>query len=429
MKTSENVITAELLTIGDEILFGQIVNTNAQWLGTELSAAGIRVLYHSSVGDDADAITQAVDQALRRVHIVLVTGGLGPTKDDITKVTLARYFQCGIEEHPQALADLEYFLRNRNRALTDLNRGQATLPTAATYLHNAIGTAPGMWFEKEGHVLVSMPGVPAEMKSIMTQHVIPALVQKFTPPAVVHRIVRTIGVPESVLAQKIEHWEDSLPSPLALAYLPRHGQVMLRITGTGEAIEVLNEKLDRAVKELLPLIQEHVFGLGMAELEEVLGKRLAEAGTTLATAESFTGGTIGRLITGVAGSSAYYKGGSIAYDNEVKIEQLGVDRQLIIDHGAVSWQVAEAMAAGARERLGTTYAISTTGVAGPGGGTDLKPVGLAYLGLAYPGGVAHVRVQMHINREINVLMGSYFALNLLRKHLDGLPLEGYNSQK
>jgi len=423
MNTPENVITAELLTIGDEILFGQITNTNVQWMGAQLASVGIRVMYHSTVGDHEAHIVKALDTALSRANMVLITGGLGPTKDDITKSTLAKYFETEMVLHEGALAHLEQMLARRGRVLNDLNRGQAMQPDKAEYVHNAIGTAPGMlfWTEK-GQAVVSMPGVPAEMKRMMTDTVIPRLVANYSPPPILHRIVKTIGIAEAVLAERIADWEDALPANISLAYLPNFGQVRLRLTATGLAQEEAARLLDGEVEKLLPQIADYVYALEEVDLEAVIGTMLVEAGATLATAESCTGGYIAQMLTSVPGSSAYFMGGVVAYDNAVKVGLLGVDPDLIAAHGAVSEPVAAAMAMGIRERLGTTYAVSTTGIAGPTGATPDKPVGLVYMALAGPEGVQSFRFQLLTERDINIRMASLWALNLLRKKLAGIPL-------
>lgn len=417
-------VYAELITIGDEILFGQIVNTNAQWMGVELSNVGIRVRRHTSVGDKESEIIAALTEAAQRAHIVLITGGLGPTKDDITKHTLAAWFESPMAENPEALAHLEALLARRGRTLNDLNRQQANQPTKATYIHNAIGTAPGMWFDlpkgdQAAHdmVFVSMPGVPAEMKKMMRDIIIPKLVARFDPPIIIHKVIRTIGMAESNLAELIESWENALPANMSLAYLPSFGQVKLRLTGTGSNATELLAVLNEQVNLVLPLIKDYVYGFDQDELEKVIGRLLQERNATLATAESFTGGSISQLITAIPGSSGYFLGGVVAYDNEVKINTLGVERQLIINHGAVSPEVAEAMAVGVQRVTGATFAISTTGIAGPGGGSEAKPVGLVYSAVAYPGGVFSVKQQLLVDRHLNIQMGSLWALNLLRKHL------------
>lgn len=421
------MIRAELLTIGDEILFGQITNTNAQWMGVELANVGIRVIRHTSVGDNAQEIINALNDATHRAEIVLITGGLGPTKDDITKHTLANYFGSDMYENQEALAHLIAMLERRGRQLNALNRLQATQPVKAQYVHNAIGTAPGMWFDKPSDanqphdaVVVSMPGVPQEMKRMMTDIVIPKLVDKFRPQTIIHKVVRTIGIPESDLAERIASWEDALPQYIKLAYLPSFGQVRLRLTGTGDDRALLEQQLDDQVARLVPHIADYVFATDDIELEVAIGQMLLDKGATLATAESYTGGLVGHLITSIPGSSAYFQGGIMAYDNEVKIKVLGVDRQLIIDHGAVSAQVAEAMAVGARKLMGTNYAVSTTGIAGPTGATDTKPVGLVYAAVAFEGGVVSVKHQLLTDRNLNIRMGAIWTLNLLRKKMKGL---------
>ena len=283
-------ITAEVMTIGDEILFGQITDTNTQWIGTEFTNMGIRPIRKTSVGDHADDILKAIDEALNRADLLIITGGLGPTKDDITKHTLCRYFGTDLEINETALALVTEFFVKRGREMTELNRQQAALPRSSTYLQNDWGTAPGMWFETKGKVVVSLPGVPFEMKNLMTYRVLPKLKTFFATPIVRHKIIRTIGIGESFLAETIELWEDSLPSHIKLAYLPHFGQVRLRLTATGMDERRLADELSFEVNRVLPLISPYIYGYDDDDLEVVIGKMLMEENATLSTAESCTGG-------------------------------------------------------------------------------------------------------------------------------------------
>ncbi|MBA4853583.1 competence/damage-inducible protein A [Emticicia sp. BO119] len=417
-------ILAEVVTIGDEILYGQITDTNTQWMSTELDKIGIKTVRKSSVGDQEDKILQILDEAEKRADIILLTGGLGPTKDDITKKTLCKYFNDELIINEDALAFITDFFSRRGRPMTELNRQQAMVPGRCTYLANKTGTAPGMWFEKsdnseKGKIFVSMPGVPHEMKYLMANEVIPRLKKYFETPVIYHKMIRTIGVGESFLAEKIEKWEDNLPSHIKLAYLPGFGQVRLRLTGVGENEEVLKQEVQNEVDKVLPLIESFVFGYDDQDLEAALGKLLKTKGKTVSVAESCTGGFISHLFTKVSGSSAYFTGGVVSYDNSVKINVLGVKSETIETHGAVSEETVTQMAEGVRALMKTDFAVATSGIAGPDGGTPEKPVGTLWIACAMEGMTIARKIQMSNQRETNINYGSIVAMNLLRKMLNG----------
>ncbi|RFS14780.1 competence/damage-inducible protein A [Emticicia sp. C21] len=417
-------ILAEVVTIGDEILYGQITDTNTQWMSTELDKIGIKTVRKSSVGDQEDKILQILPEAESRADIILLTGGLGPTKDDITKKTLCKYFDDELIINDDALAFITEFFTKRGRPMTELNRLQAMVPKHCTYLANKTGTAPGMWFEKsegsaKGKIFVSMPGVPHEMKYLMANEVIPRLKKYFETPIIYHKMIRTIGVGESFLAEKIEKWEDSLPQHIKLAYLPSFGQVRLRLTGVGENEEILKQEVQNEVDKVLPLIQSFIFGYDDDDLEVALGKLLKSKGKTVSTAESCTGGFISHLFTKVPGSSAYFMGGVVSYDNSVKVNVLGVKSETIETYGAVSEETVTQMAEGVRGLMKTDYAIATSGVAGPEGGTPEKPVGTLWIACAMEGRTIARKIQMSNQRETNINYGSVVAMNLLRKMLNG----------
>ncbi|WP_138475133.1 competence/damage-inducible protein A [Dyadobacter bucti] len=408
-------IRAEIITIGDEILFGQITDTNTQWIGTQLTDIGIRPVRKTSVGDIKQDILNAFTEASGRVNVVIVTGGLGPTRDDITKHTFCEYFGTELEINEDALKLVTEFFAKRGRKMTELNIQQAALPKNCTYIPNLWGTAPGMWFEKDGVVYVSLPGVPYEMKSLMEFEILPRLKAKFNTPFIQHKSVRTIGIGESFLAEKIAHWEDALPDHIKLAYLPHFGQVKLRLTGTGADALTLEKDLEGQVQLLLPLIAEYVFGFDSDELESVVGALLLNRDATLGTAESCTGGYVASQITSVPGSSAYFEGSVVSYSNDVKMSVLGVKKETLDAYGAVSEQTAIEMAEGARSALNVTFAISTTGIAGPEGGTDEKPVGTVWIACAGPDETFTQLLTLRNNRKINVEMTCSYVLNLLRK--------------
>lgn len=406
---------AEIITIGDEILFGQIVDTNTQWIGSQLTDIGIRPVRKTSVGDNRQDILDAFAQASQRANVVIVTGGLGPTRDDITKHTFCEYFGTELEINQDALALITEFFAKRGRVMTELNNQQAALPKNCTYIPNLWGTAPGMWFEKDGVIYVSLPGVPYEMKSLMEFEILPRLKARFSTHIIQHKSIRTIGIGESFLAEKISAWEDALPGHIKLAYLPHFGQVRLRLTGTGTDQEILEKELAEQVSLVLPLIEEHVFGYDSDELETVIGTLLMNSNATIATAESCTGGYVANQITSVPGASRYYEGSVVSYSNEVKVNVLGVSRETLEAYGAVSEQTAREMAEGARRALNTTFAISTTGIAGPDGGTAEKPVGTVWIACATPEETFTQLLTLRNNRKINIELTCSYALNLLRK--------------
>ncbi len=410
-------IHAEILTIGDEILFGQITDTNTQWIGTELTSAGIRPTRKTSVGDQADEILAALAEALQRADILIITGGLGPTKDDITKHTLCLFFNTELEINAEALALVTEFFHKRGRELTELNRQQAALPKSCTYLQNDWGTAPGMWFEQNGKVVVSLPGVPFEMKNLMTHRVIPRLKAFFATPIIKHKVIRTIGIGESFLAETIETWEDSLPSHIKLAYLPHFGQVRLRLTATGTDEAQLASELDYEVSQVLPLIEKFVYGYDTDELEAIIGKLLLLENATISTAESCTGGFVAHRLTSIPGASRYYSGSVVAYDNSIKINTLCVCETMLHEHGAVSEQVVAAMAEGARKLMHTTYALATSGIAGPDGGTEQKPVGTIWIAFATPDQTVTRLLTLSNHRTVNIELTTTYVLDLVRKTL------------
>ncbi len=408
-------IHAEILTIGDEILFGQITDTNTQWIGTELTSVGIRPTRKTSVGDQADDIMAALAEGLQRANVLIITGGLGPTKDDITKHTLCRFFNTELEINAEALALVTEFFHKRGRELTEINRQQASLPKSCTYLQNDWGTAPGMWFEQNGKVVVSLPGVPFEMKNLMTHRVLPRLKAFFVTPIIKHKVIRTIGIGESLLAETIETWEDSLPSHIKLAYLPHFGQVRLRLTATGTDEKQLTSELDYELHRVLPLIDKFVYGYDTDELEVIIGKLLVAKNATLSTAESCTGGFVAHRLTSVPGASRYYTGSVVAYDNTIKINTLGVPESMLLDYGAVSEQVVAAMAEGARKLMHTTYALATSGIAGPDGGTEQKPVGTIWIACATPDRTVTRLLTLSNHRTVNIELTTTYVLDLVRK--------------
>ena len=409
------MIQAEIITIGDEILYGQITDTNTQWISAELDKIGIKTIRKSSVGDSEEAILGIFEESSKRANLVIVTGGLGPTKDDITKKTFCKYFNTELVINPQALADVTAFFNVRGRELSALNKGQGEIPANATFIQNTMGTAPGMWFEHNEVVYISMPGVPFEMKGMMTLTLLPKLQEHFKTPSIFHKVIRTVGIGESYLAEMIEMWEDALPEHIKLAYLPSVGNVKLRLTGFGEDLKTLENQVEEQFQKILPTIQEYVYGFGNDELEEVVGRLLIKNKQTVSVAESCTCGYLGHQFTKVSGSSAYFIGGILAYDNAVKINQLGVKEETLNTYGAVSEKTVIEMSENVRKLMGTTYGLATSGIAGPNGGTSEKPVGTIWIAIATENQTITKQLTLGGSREQNIHLTTINILNLLRK--------------
>lgn len=410
---------AEIITIGDEILIGQIVDTNSAWISERLNGIGIRVASRISVGDEEDAIADAVTDALNSADIVITTGGLGPTKDDITKTTLARLFGCEMKQDRATFERNERMLKARGIDYNGLNRSQAMIPDCCDALANPNGTAPGMWFDRGEHVLISLPGVPFEMKSLMDEEVIPRLKSHFDLGKVTHKTLVTFGLAESILAQTLTDWENALPPDLHLAYLPSPSGIRLRLS----AYDVRNaeSQIDARFAELEKIIPAYVVGYGDATVQSAAAETLTRRGETLAVAESCTGGAVSARFTAMAGASDYFRAGIVSYTNEAKIGILGVSADDVARYGAVSQTVAEQMAAGARRITGADYAIATTGIAGPTGGTEENPVGTVWIAVAHPGGVVSRRFVFGHLRDQNIERASAAAINLLRLTLINRP--------
>jgi nicotinamide-nucleotide amidase len=409
------MIKAEIITIGDEILYGQITDTNTQWISAELDKIGIKTVRKSSVGDTEEAILEIFDESSKRADLVIVTGGLGPTKDDITKKTFCKYFNSVLIDHPQAKLDVEAYFEKRGFILSETNKSQYQLPSNATYVQNTMGTAPGMWFDFEGVIYISLPGVPYEMKGLMSLSVLPKLQEYFNTPVIFHKVIRTIGIGESTLAEMIDVWEDSLPENIKLAYLPSMGSVKLRLTGFGKELDIIKQEVDEQYDKIFPTIKEFVYGYGKQELEEAIGELLVKNNQTVSVAESCTGGYLGHLFTKVSGSSAYFTGGILSYDNSVKINQLGVKEETLNTFGAVSEQTVIEMSENVRKIMGTTYGLATSGIAGPNGGSVEKPIGTIWIAIATEKETITTKLTLGGFREQNIHLTSINILNLLRK--------------
>ena len=410
-------MTAEIITIGDEILIGQVIDTNSAFIAEKLNDIGIDVRQITTVGDSKQQIFAALDNALKYSELVIFTGGLGPTDDDITKETLAEYFNTELEINKDVLSDIKKFISARMSKLNERNIKQAEVPKNCKIIRNQNGTAAGMWFEKNDSVIVSMPAVPFEMKEMTNVGLIPLLKKHFKTPSVIHKTVQTFGIPEAMLAEKLSSWEKQLPQRLKLAYLPSPERIRLRFSCISDDKKKSEDFINTEIEKLKSIIGDSVFGYGDVFLQEVIGEILKNKTKTIATAESCTGGNISRLITSVSGSSEYFKGSVVAYSNEIKERVLTVKHETLIKHGAVSKQTVEEMAKGVRELYKTDYAVSVSGIAGPEGGTKDKPVGTTWIAVADKNKVISKKYTFGTRRDINIRRASSTALFLLFKIL------------
>ena len=414
---------ATILTIGDEILIGQVTDTNATYMAAALSEEGITVVEHLSVADSRMGIMSGLDRALEQSDLVLMTGGLGPTKDDITKQVLADYFGAELRLHNPSWKHVQKIFSRYGRKATDVHKEQCRLPTGAKVLTNERGTAPGLWLEKDDQVVVSMPGVPYEMQYLMEQEVMRRLKRRHFDAEILRSLtILTAGEGESTIAERLQELEENLPEHMSLAYLPNLGTVRLRISARGDDEAALRQDLEAYRQEFERILGNLIFGYGKDDLVAVVARALEEKQQTLATAESCTGGRLGSLLTARAGASTYYAGGVVAYSNRLKTQLLGVPDTTLEEFGAVSQETVAAMAEGARERLGTDYALATSGIAGPGGGTAQKPVGTIWIGLATPQGTVTKLLRSGKDRERNIEYTALHALNLLRLELGLQPV-------
>lgn len=409
-----NSVLAEVITIGDEILYGKITDTNTRYISAALDAIGIKTIRKSSVGDVESEILDVLKEAEQRADIILITGGLGPTKDDITKTALCKYFGAQLVLNEEALHIVSELFERRGRTLSPLNRTQAMLPDCCEMIPNRYGTAPGMWFEKSGKVFVSMPGVPEEMHRMMKESVIPKLKAHFKTSVIFHEEICTVGIPESILAEKICSWSEQLPQNIRLAYLPSYSQVKLRLSSQGLDLSILQKETEQEVEKLRGIIPEYIYGYNDDTLESVVGKLLHERKMTVATAESCTGGHTAHLISSVSGSSAYFIGSIVAYHNSIKMNVLGVKSETLTENGAVSEKTVVEMAEGIKKLFNTDYALSCSGIAGPTGGTIEKPVGTVWIACSGPTGTVTKKLMLGTDRTMNIRFTSIALLNLLR---------------
>ena len=408
---------ATIITIGDEILIGQILDTNSRYISRALNSNGITVGERTSIGDNRAQITDTLDRALANSEVVIITGGLGPTKDDITKHTLCDYFGSTLRYDEVEADHIRKMLEVRNIAFNELNRGQAMVPECCTVLHNAHGTAPGMWFEREGRVVISLPGVPFEMQHLIDEEVMPRLRNHFALREIVHRTMITFGIAESILAERIAAWEEALPDYIHLAYLPAPNVVRLRLSAYEVEGKRVSNEIDSLFDTLRTIIPDNIAGFEDASVEELVHNILIERGETLAVAESCTGGVIASKFTAQAGASVYFLCGVVSYSNEAKSNVLGVNMSDIAQYGAVSEQVAKAMALGVKCISGANFAISTTGIAGPTGGSEAKPVGTVWIGIATPERCFAVCKNCGTDRSQIISRATAYAIALLYDEL------------
>ncbi len=410
-------IYAELISIGDEILYGQTLDTNSHWISGELDRLGIRIGRKITVSDTEEAILKAFSEAENNADIILITGGLGPTKDDLTKPCLAKYFNSEMYINTEVLEDLNDRFAKRGRDLNALNKGQADLPVKCKVVPNKYGTAPGMWFDHEGKIFVSMPGVPKEMKCMMEDTVLPELKKLFKVPYLIHQMVKTVGIPESVLAERLEDWENNLPKEIKLAYLPGLNQVKLRLTASGDDKSHLEQILQQELNSLYEQVGKYIYATDEGNLAFKVGELLKEKGLTIACAESCTGGHVSEMITANSGSSGYFRGSVVPYHNDLKINILGVRKETIEDQGAVSEACVKEMAERVRELFGSDIGVATSGIAGPTGATPDKPVGTVWVALADGIETQTKLYNFHFDRESNIDLTANSVLNLVRQTL------------
>ncbi|HLR36637.1 MAG TPA: CinA family nicotinamide mononucleotide deamidase-related protein [Chitinophagaceae bacterium] len=410
-------IKATIITIGDELLIGQTVDTNAVWIGQELNRIGVWVNRRVTITDEADAILNTLSVESENADIILITGGLGPTDDDITKTTLCQYFESEMILNKAVLKHVEERVKQSGSTLLQRNKNQAMVPTNCRVLFNERGTAPGLWFEKEDTVYVAMPGIPYEMKGLMMQRVIPEISERFSLPAILHRTQLVSGIPESVLAKQLEGFEQSLPAHIHLAYLPINGFLKLRLTAKGQIVQRIAHELDQYGMALENKVRDFLVAKKDISLQELLGEKLRKQNLRVATAESCTGGYIGHLITSVSGSSDYFEGAAVTYNNRLKQRWLNVPEKILMVHGAVSEEVVTAMLQGVLGYLNTDVGIAVSGIMGPGGGSEEKPVGTVWMAAGAIGNIRTRKLQLRYNRLKNIELTANYALLLLLEYL------------
>jgi len=417
--TSNQGLSATLLTIGDEILIGETLDTNSHFIANLLTENGITINEKRTISDEEAHILAALQQGAATTDLIIMTGGLGPTHDDITKHTRAKFFNTNLRMDAGALADVERIFKDRKRPMLEVNRQQAMIPENGEVLRNEIGTAPGMWFREKGKVFVSLPGVPHEMELLMKKTVLPRLKREFQLPVIVHKYINTAGHGESYLAEKLASFLQQLPRAVKLAFLPGIAQVRLRLTAKGDDAARLQQLLEAQVEKARPFIEKYIFGYDNDTLESVLGDILRNKKARLATAESCTGGYVAQRITSVAGSSVYFNGATVAYANAIKMQVLNVQAKTLEQHGAVSRETVIEMVKGALRALQADYAIATSGIAGPGGGTPEKPVGTVWIAVGSEEKIVARQFRFPTGRLQNIRITATVAMEMLRRFLLG----------
>ncbi len=413
------IMNADIITIGDEILIGQITDTNSQWIAEKLNSAGFNIRQITSTGDDKEQIFNLLNEVSDKSDLIILTGGLGPTEDDITKETLADYFNTRLVLNEEILNDVKSFVESKGFVLNERNRKQAEVPESCKLIRNLYGTAPAMWFEKDNTVFISLPAVPFEMKAIMSNSVMAMLKKRFQTSFVVHKTVLTYGFPEAGLAELLSDWERNLDKKIKLAYLPSPERIRLRLSIICKDKKKAEKLIDFEILKLNKIIGKAIFGYGDLFLQNIIGQILKSEKKSVSVAESCTGGKIAHLITSVEGSSEYFKGGIIAYSNEIKINQLNVPEDVIERYGAVSKEVVEFMVKGQREKFNTDFAVAVSGIAGPGGGTVEKPVGTTWIAVANKNKVITKKYTFGKMRDVNIRIAASKALDMLRKFMSG----------
>jgi nicotinamide-nucleotide amidase len=409
---------AELITIGDEILYGQTLDTNSHWISGELDALGIKVIRRTTIPDHEDIILKAFEEAQGRADMVLITGGLGPTNDDLTKPCLCKFFGTSLAMNNDVLDEIKTLFAHAGRELSELSKLQAMQPIGSKSISNRVGTAPGIWMERDNTVFISMPGVPHEMKTMMSERILPLLKDRFIKGHLRHKFLRTAGIPESRLAEKIKPWEDQLPSHIKLAYLPTLGQVKLRLTSSGMDAALVEKELEQEAERCRPLLEKYIYATENIELEHRVGQLLREQDKTLAIAESCTGGFLSHLITSIPGSSDYFMGSFVPYSNKMKEQLVHIKHETLREFGAVSEQVVLELAQNVRDVFGTSIGISISGIAGPTGGSEEKPVGTVWIAYADGEKQEAKKFVFTKDRKLNIQFSAMAALNMLRIQLE-----------
>ena len=412
-------IYCEIITIGDEILYGHILDTNSKWLSKNLNELGVKTNKISTIGDNYIQIKDILESSIKENDIIIFTGGLGPTNDDITKKCLNDFFKGKLITDNNTLSHIKKIFKKRNLDLTKKNRDQALVPDNCKVLHNKYGTAPGIAFEKDNKLVISLPGVPYEMKSLLEEKCSQIIKQKFSLSIIHHRTIKTVGIGESWLSDLISEWEKNLDNNISLAYLPSIGRVKLRLTGRGNNLNKIKSAIDKEEKKVLPILRKYIYGFDNEELESCVGNLLIKNKKTLSIAESCSGGYLSHLVTSIPGSSKYFSGSVVAYSNNIKINNLNVNKKNIEKFGAVSKEVVEEMATNVRKKFNSSIGISTSGIAGPSGGTENKPVGTVWIGYSDKNKTLSKKLLLTNRRDINITLSSIGALNMARLNLEG----------